>query len=141
MYPHVVTVIHKTSTLDEDTYQLYVLNGVYLQASRGIIMNGLSFTLDSATLISTNVALARSYGTSWQCEEGDRILTGEYTDDIMSRFENWEDLDDLSWEDLGNMTWNDLVTAYADFEDAMVVKKIEKNIANTDLDSIVIHAE
>ena len=112
MYPFVVTVIHKVSTLDEDTYINYVLQGVYIQATLGIVMNGMTFALDETTLISTNDQLAHSYGTNWQCDVGDRVMLGEYTTPV---------------------------TSFGDIPNAWVVKSVEKNIANTDLDSIVIH--
>lgn len=116
MYPHTITIFHKESTKDEDTYTAYILSGVYVHSSRSLSFKGTRFSEAQGVEIDVNKQLSDSYlpcnekGT-WTVSEGDRVVQGED-----SR----------------------TVTSFKDLKGAMVVTGVDINLCGSPLDNIVL---
>lgn len=119
MYPHTITIYHKESTAEADTYSTYVLDGVYIQAGSSLQLGSTSFTLDQTTLITVNKQNTDVFNFSWKLSGGDKIVkgVGQYVNGLPQGF------------------------TFAMLEDAWTVIGYDIHNAETDLDGIEIHCK
>ena len=113
MYPHTITIYHKESTANADTYERYVLDGAYVNSNSSLKVGSVTFSLDSTTRISLNKENLENFNVSWKLTEGDRIVQG------------------IGPEMPTNFT-------FAQLEDAFTVTGYKVNQVGSNLDGIVI---
>jgi len=123
MFPHTITIYHHhivtqtvtnngTSTTQQtDAYSKTILHGVYIYTKTAQIGTGKGVELSESVNIVCSPTATKNYGKTWRCEVGDRIVNGVG----------------------GNITsWKNLTG------DVYTIKQIEKNLAGTRIDNIVI---
>ena len=115
MYPHIITIIHKVSDAQSDSYIAYTINGVYIESGITLSKSGTVFDVSGNVIISVNNANTLNFGNTWTASTGDRVVEGEYQ--LPSGFK------------------------FADIPDAYVIDGVDKQLAGTDLDSIVLRCK
>ena len=113
MFPHAITIFRHVQDLTSDTYNKYVLKGVYWYGNNAINMSGNGIT----KIKNINIIIPKehidTYQIEWDIKEKDYIVLGE-VDGIESM------------KDLKN------------YDDVITVTSINKNICGSEIDNIVI---
>lgn len=113
MFPHTITIFRHVQTLETDTYNRYVLKGVYWYGNESITVMGNGIVKEKNINIVIPKELVNSYKNEWDVKEKDYIVLGE-VDPINSMKE------------------------LNDYDDVITVTSVNKNICDSDLNNIII---